>query len=69
MYNFANREELENFLSAELINTAEASHLLNCSRQYIYKLVKEGKLKPFKSLEKERLFWKSDILARVKPSE
>jgi predicted DNA-binding transcriptional regulator AlpA len=68
-YNFNSREELEQFIQNELINTAEVMQILNCSRQNVFDLIKRGKLKPVKETPKERLFFKSDILARIKPSE
>ena len=68
-YNFGSREELEHFIQNELINTAEVMKMLNCSRQNVFDLIKRGKLKPVKETPKERLFFKSDILARLKPSE
>lgn len=69
MYSFQSREEVERFLSSEFVNTTEATELLNCSRQYLHKLVKEGKLTPARTLDKDRLYWKADIIARMKPSE
>jgi predicted DNA-binding transcriptional regulator AlpA len=68
-YIFDSREELEQFIQNELINTAEVMKILNCSRQNVFDLIKRGKLKPVKETPKERLFFKSDILARLKPSE
>lgn len=66
---FNSREELEQFIQAELINTADVMQILNCSRQNVFDLIKRGKLKPIRESKKERLFLRSDILARVKPSE
>jgi predicted DNA-binding transcriptional regulator AlpA len=68
-YNFNSREELEQFIQNELVNTAEVMQILNCSRQNVFDLIKRGKLKPVKETSKERLFIKSDILVRVKPIE
>lgn len=45
-----------------IINTKEACDLLSCSRQYIDKLVKTGKIKPIKEIDKTRLFLKSDVV-------
>ena len=68
-YVFDNREALEKFIQEELINTADVMQLLNCSRQNVFDLIKRRKLKPVKETSKERLFLKSDILARLKTSE
>lgn len=65
-YQFNNREELELFIKEELVNTADVMQMLNCSRQNVFDLIKRGKLRPVKETPKERLFLKSDILARVK---
>ncbi|MBU2703891.1 hypothetical protein Ga0466249_005041 [Sporomusaceae bacterium BoRhaA] len=66
---FKNREELERFMIDEVVNTAGVMELLNCSRQNVFDLIRRGKLKPIKETPKERLFLKSDILERIKPSE
>jgi hypothetical protein len=68
IYEFASRGELEKFISEEVVNTYEATQLLGCSRQNLSKLVERGRLKPIRDLHKDRLFWKSDIIARLKPS-
>lgn len=67
-YEFQGREELEKFVREEIINTAEVMKLLNCSRQNVFDLIKRGKLTPIKELQKDRLFLRSDILERLKPS-
>lgn len=66
MYQFNSKEELKKFLSEEIINTAEAVQILNCTRQNIDDLVKRGKLVPIKIFPRDRLFLKSDILERLK---
>ena len=50
--------------SEQVIDSAEASDILNCSRQYINELVKTGKLCPVKASEKSTLFLKSEVLRR-----
>lgn len=62
MFTFKDEKELRKFINEEILFTSEVAELLNCTRQYIYKLVKEGKLEPVKTATKERLFFKSDIL-------
>lgn len=64
MYNFNSKEELTEFLAAELINTAEAVEILGCTRQNIDVLVKRKKLFPIRVFPRDRIFFKSDILAR-----
>lgn len=66
---FDSREELEQFINENIINTSEAIEILNCSRQNLNDLIKRQKIKPVKDLPRDRLFWKSDIEARIKPSE
>jgi hypothetical protein len=68
-YVFNNREELTSFIREELVNTAEVMQILNCSRQNVFDLIKRGKLMPVKELPKDRLFWRADILARLKQPE
>ena len=48
-----------------LVNTAEAAHILGCSRQNIDDLVRRGKLVPIKKTAKDRLFLASDIRKRI----
>ena len=62
--NFNTKEELSEFLAKELINTAEAVAILGCTRQNIDDLVKRKKLIPIKVFPRDRIFFKSDVLAR-----
>lgn len=62
------REELEKFIIDNVINTTEAIAILGCSRQNLFSLVERGKIKPIRELPKDKWFFKSDILVRVKPS-
>lgn len=66
MYNFDSKEDLFTFLNEHIINTNEASEILGCRRQNIDDLVKRGKLVPIKVFPRDRLFFKEDILARIK---
>ena len=52
------------FAQERIVNTQEAAELLDCSRQYIAELVKNGKLHPLKSSEKNTMLLKSEILMR-----
>lgn len=67
--NFKSDDDLKVFITENLITTMEAAEILKCSRQYIDKLVKGDKLTPVKQTQRDKLFWKPDILARLKPSE
>ena len=69
MFDLENKQELINFISENVIGTAEASEILGCSRQYIDQLVKQGKLIPIKQLSNNKLFLKSDINARKKQKD
>lgn len=66
MYTFKNDGDLKKFIADEVIETKDAADILGCSRQYIDQLVKQEKLVPIKFLNKNKLFLKKDILARVK---
>ena len=68
-YYFADKEELMQFIQDEIINTKEAMLILDCSRQNIANLIKRGKIVPIKEMPNDRLYLKSDILARVRPSQ
>lgn len=57
-------EDFKNFARFSIVNTAEASSILNCSRQNVDVLISRGKLKPFKVFPKDKLFFKSDLFAR-----
>lgn len=59
---FSNEKELREFIQHEVLFTSEAADLLNCTRQHIYNLVKQGKLDPVKATSNDRIFLKSDIL-------
>lgn len=54
-------EDLQMIAANSFVNAAEASEILNCSRQYISELVKKGKLHPLKKSEKNTLFLINEI--------
>lgn len=56
--------DFSSFVKHRIIDRAEASELLNCSRQNIDDLTKRGKLHPVKSGAKSTLYLKSEILKR-----
>ena len=62
-FNFDSREQLITFIQSEIITTAEATELLNCSRQYLDELVSKGKITPVKTINRVRLYWRDDISA------
>ncbi|MFC3802819.1 helix-turn-helix domain-containing protein [Cohnella sp. GCM10012308] len=64
MFNFESKEALAEWIAHEVVSTAEAAELLNCSRQNLHAFVTSGKLTPIKETNRERLFWRSDVLAR-----
>lgn len=66
---FESDDDLKTFITNNLLTTMEVAEMLNCSRQYIDKLVKSDKLTPVKQTQRDKLFLKSDIIARLKPSE
>ncbi len=57
-------DDFKMFIIQNVVNSAEAAQLLNCSRQNIEDLVKRGKLHPIKATRKNTLFLKSEILQR-----
>lgn len=57
-------DDLINFIKYSIINTNEATELLNCSRQNIEDLIRRGKIHPVKAYPKSKLFMKSEILQR-----
>ena len=59
---FNNTNELKMYIAKEVIETKEVADILGCSRQYVNKLVKEQKIIPIKILNKNKLFYKPDIL-------
>ncbi len=53
------------FTRFSVINTQEASTLLNCTRQNIDDLIKRNKIIPIKVYPKNKLFLKADIERRL----
>ena len=58
-------EDFKEFVSSCVVNTAEATEILGCSRQNIEDLVKRRKLHPVKIENKSKLFLKSEIQQRI----
>ena len=57
------------FSRYNIINTAEASEMLGCSRQNIEDLIKRGKIQPVKTYSKSKLFLRSDVESRTWPTD
>lgn len=64
MYQFTNKQELLDFLASELVNTAEATAIMETNRQNVDDMVRRGKLIPVKVFPRDRVFLKSDVIAR-----
>lgn len=64
------REELTSILNNEILNTKQVMEILGVSRQRLFQLIAEGKLKPpIRKLERDNLFWKVDIDERLRELE
>ena len=57
-------EDFRSFVENRVVNTVEASELLECSRQNIEDLVRRGKLRPVRVTPKNKLFLKSEVARR-----
>lgn len=60
-----NLDDLICYINERVVNSQEASEILNCSRQNINDLVKRKKLNPIKITKKGYLFLKKDIENRI----
>lgn len=58
-------EDFSKFASYNILNTADVTELLDCSRQNIEDLIRRGKLHPIKSYPKGKLFLKSEVVQRT----
>ena len=54
-------DEIDNMIERELMDTQAVCEELNCSRQYIDKLVREGTLPTVRATGKSRLYHRSDV--------
>lgn len=64
MYVFNSKEELAAWIAENLVSTNEAMEILECSRQNLHSFVQRGKLIPVKETNRERLFFREDVLKR-----
>ncbi|HHY72690.1 MAG TPA: DNA-binding protein [Bacillus bacterium] len=58
---FKTVDEFKAYIANEVVNTAEASEILECSRQNISQLVKYGTLVPIKAFARDSIFLRSEI--------
>lgn len=66
MYKFNSKNDLAAFIASEVLTTSEVMEILNCSRQNIDDLIRRNKLIPIKKHKHTQLFFKEDILNRLK---
>jgi hypothetical protein len=64
MYHFETREQLKEFFASEVIKTIDAAEILGCGHQNIEDLVRRGKLDPIKRFPRDKLFLRSEVIAR-----
>lgn len=57
--------DIKCFINKSVIDTKQASELLECSKQNINDLVKKGRLIPIKENQKYKLFLESEVLERI----
>ncbi|KEF40427.1 hypothetical protein M670_00453 [Schinkia azotoformans MEV2011] len=58
---FKTVDELKAYIEKEVVNTAEAAEILECSRQNISQLVKYGTLVPIKAFARDSIFLRREI--------
>ena len=57
-------DDLTAFIRNNILSTAEAAAILQCSRQNVDNLIKRKKLRPIKTFPKGNIFLKSDVTRR-----
>lgn len=57
-------KDFKDYIRYSTVNVAEAAEILNCSRQYIDQLTREGKLHPVKKSQKSTLYLKRELTER-----
>ena len=65
-YTFADVDDLKQFISDNLVDSVEVARLLGCSRQNVDDLMRRGKLTPLYASQRNRLYFRADVLARLK---
>ena len=56
-------EGLKVYAQNNVLSNEETCDKLKVSKQYLYRLINEEKLTPFKQMKGGYLFWKPDVLA------
>lgn len=59
-------EDFAQFVRCNVVNTADITETLNCSRQNVEDLIRRGKLEPVKTLQKGKLFLMADVQSRIR---
>lgn len=66
---YAKREDVEEFIKSEVINTTEAIEILGISRVRIGQLINEGKIKCIKRTKTDTLFFRKDVEERAQEAK
>ena len=69
VYKFEDKEKFLSFLYDEVLTTSEVMAVLGISKVRISTMIKDGKLVPFKKLERVSLFLCADIEEKKKELE
>lgn len=69
VHKFEGKEKLLSFLHDEVLTTPEVMAVLGISKARICKMIKDGKLVPFKKIERVSLFLRADIEEKKKELE
>ncbi|MEB8671632.1 helix-turn-helix domain-containing protein [Bacillus cereus] len=69
MYKFEDKEKFLSFLYDEVLTTSEVMAVLGISKVRISTMIKDGKLVPFKKMERVSLFLREDIEEKKKELE
>ncbi|MFP4976370.1 helix-turn-helix domain-containing protein [Paenibacillus sp. CN-4] len=59
---FENQEAMSKWVEENILFTSEAMEVMNCTRQNLHHFVQKGRLVPIKTVGRERLFLRSDVL-------
>jgi len=62
-------QDLHRFVENRIVSASEACHILDCSRQNIDDLMRRDRLHPIRTDAKYKLFSKTEVMQRRKPSE
>lgn len=59
---FKDQQEMNEWVSENILFTSEAMEIMNCTRQNLHNFVQKGRLVPVKTVGRDRLFLRSDVL-------